>query len=97
MLNSLVYDYAKHMADLCPLDENGVFAHKEFFPNIFERFWIKFPNLELAHEESLKRNVTDADRLSSTAMRPVKQRTRCTMSTVFVRCIRKAQGVKFPH
>ena len=98
LLNSLVYDYGKHMSAFCPVDDKtGDLVHKEFFPFVFHRFWAQFPNLEEAHQLSLSDKSTLSSSSASAGRRfghygSLKSCVRSTMNTRFVKFIRKAQG-----
>jgi len=88
LLHSLGYDYCKHMASFCPTDEQGNFIHRSFFRDIFEAFWAQFPNLNMAHVESVA-NKGNFHHLGGVTL---KTKIRSKLYSFFLKPIARKQG-----
>lgn len=98
LLNSLAYDYAKYMSEFCPADDLGNLLHREFFAAIFDKFWTAFPNLHVANAESFRAldllRKSDRSKTKGNKGWGLKTKTRSDMSSLFLRFVRKAKGLK---
>merc|ERR1719419_161910 len=54
ILNSLIYEYAKVLASLCPFQSSSEPGAKEVFRLAFELFWNFFPAYQSMHDDGFK-------------------------------------------